>query len=149
MTAETEEANQLTPVWRWPGRWIKDETFWRDIASRTFSGVIVAFCVYWGAVIMGYIKTPENMHTAFQVTLGGITTLLSSWWTGKFPFKRLRKWLMSRVDRLPLPLAHVAAWLSAFAAQVAIFLFIACAMTLGVWGAFRIAAALLGVTPLF
>lgn len=90
MTTETTETEPRVAPWRWPARWIKDEPFWRDIASRTFSGIFVAFVVYWGAVIMGYVKTPENMHIAYRVTLTFITIAIAVWWTSKFPSRKFR-----------------------------------------------------------
>ena len=44
--------------WRWPGQWLKDEKFWREVGSRTLSAVIAAGIIYLFAIAAGYVRRP-------------------------------------------------------------------------------------------
>jgi NhaP-type Na+/H+ or K+/H+ antiporter len=56
-----------TKPWHWPGEWVRDQSFYRDIATRTASGVLVGVIGYSFAVFMGYIQNPGvwNSVSAF------------------------------------------------------------------------------------
>ena len=54
---EAAENNRMRP-WRWPAEWVRDEKFWRDVATRTASGILVVAISYHFAVFMGYIQNP-------------------------------------------------------------------------------------------
>lgn len=45
--------------WRWPGVWFRQESFWRDVASRTLAAVFAAGIVYVFAVAGGYVSKPN------------------------------------------------------------------------------------------
>lgn len=44
--------------WRWPGEWLRQESFWRDVGSRTLAGVFAGLLLYIGAVLLGYVQRP-------------------------------------------------------------------------------------------
>lgn len=67
MTEELEKTRNSKP-WQWPGEWMKDEKFWKDVTARAASGIIVLFVGYWGAVILGYIQQPNALKSAFEST---------------------------------------------------------------------------------
>jgi len=46
-------------AWQLPGQWLREEKFWRDIGTRVLAGVITAAIVYLGALVLGYLHTPE------------------------------------------------------------------------------------------
>lgn len=54
MTEQTDEKPQLRP-WQWPGEWVKDEKFWREVTARALSGLIVIGLGALGAVAAGII----------------------------------------------------------------------------------------------
>lgn len=39
--------------------WVREEKFWRDIGARVLAGVVTAAIVYAGALLLGYLHTPE------------------------------------------------------------------------------------------
>ncbi|KQR25353.1 hypothetical protein [Microbacterium sp. Leaf151] len=45
--------------WGWIGVWVREEKFWRDIGARVLAGVVTAAIVYAGALLLGYLHTPE------------------------------------------------------------------------------------------
>jgi len=55
------DESQSPPVgpWGWIGAWVREEKFWRDIGARVLAGVITAAVVYAGALLLGYLHTPE------------------------------------------------------------------------------------------
>lgn len=46
-------------AWQLPLKWLQEEKFWRDIATRVLAGAITAAIVYAGALLLGYLHTPE------------------------------------------------------------------------------------------
>ncbi|WP_378143721.1 hypothetical protein ACFJGV_09845 [Cnuibacter sp. UC19_7] len=47
------------PWWRVLGEWLTEQKLWRDVLTRVIAGVITAAVVYAGAVLLGYLHTPE------------------------------------------------------------------------------------------
>lgn len=45
--------------WTWPAAWWRDQAFWRDVATRTTSGLLVVFVAWLFAVVFGYLAVPE------------------------------------------------------------------------------------------
>lgn len=78
MSEETKE-KKVHPI-HWPREWAKDEKFWKDVASRTASGVLVLVIAYLYSVTTGYLASPEVQQSgldfviragcAFLVTIG-------------------------------------------------------------------------------
>lgn len=67
----------------WPREWAKDQSFYRDIATRTISGLLVVGIAYVFGVLAGYFQDPGfwNATGAFFGSLliaaggaGGIAT---------------------------------------------------------------------------
>ncbi len=54
-----ETTSAPTRPWRWPAVWVREERFWRDIGTRVLAGVITAAIIYVGALLLGYLHTPE------------------------------------------------------------------------------------------
>ncbi|MFC9420027.1 hypothetical protein [Bacillus mobilis] len=53
-----EERHKSKP-WQWPGAWMRDEKFWKDVASRTASGLLVVIIGLLYAGAAGYITQPD------------------------------------------------------------------------------------------
>lgn len=53
----------------WLVLWFRDEKFWRDVASRTVSGLIVLLIGYVYAVVSGYIARPNVWPVAMPFAL--------------------------------------------------------------------------------
>ncbi|MCS5733389.1 hypothetical protein [Herbiconiux daphne] len=69
-----------TAVWRWPVEWVREEKFWRDIGTRVLAGVITAAVVYLGALLLGYLHTPEigaGLTLALGIAGGGILVAIA------------------------------------------------------------------------
>ncbi|WP_427007172.1 hypothetical protein [Pseudarthrobacter sp. H2] len=75
MTEQLEETKERVRPWQWPGEWVRDEKFWRDVTARAASGVIVVFVGYWAAVWLGYIRQPNALKSAFATTYLLVTLL--------------------------------------------------------------------------
>ena len=54
-----ESDTPSTGPWGWVGVWVREEKFWRDIGARVLAGVVTAAIVYAGALLLGYLHTPE------------------------------------------------------------------------------------------
>ncbi len=78
MKDQTEELRPpaVPKPWQWPTMWFRDEKFWRDVAARAMSGLVLAFLLYLFAVFGGYIK-PLNIAWVITVWIIGITLLFS------------------------------------------------------------------------
>ncbi|RAN77995.1 hypothetical protein B5P43_18360 [Bacillus sp. SRB_336] len=98
--SETSLATKTKP-WLWPREWFRDEKFWRDVAARAASGIIVLLVGYWSAVLLGYIKQPNGLRSAFQTTVAiavGLTIVAvvdkySALKVSKRLSKYMNKWL--------------------------------------------------------
>lgn len=67
----TAEPAGKTPFWKWPGKWVKDEKFWMDVATRTVAGILAAAFIYIFAITMGYLQSPsfgQVISAIFQST---------------------------------------------------------------------------------
>ncbi|MDQ0825394.1 membrane protease YdiL (CAAX protease family) [Arthrobacter sp. B2I5] len=58
MTEQTEEKAPAR-AWQWPLEWWHDEKFWRDVATRTVSGLVVLLIGYIVAVASGLLGIPD------------------------------------------------------------------------------------------
>lgn len=73
---EAEVAEKSKP-WQWPGEWMKDEKFWKDVASRTLSGVLAVGIIYLYGLAVGYFKTPVIVGTTLlAIGAGGFAIVL-------------------------------------------------------------------------
>ena len=57
--SETAEKEKQSKPWQWPGEWMRDEKFWRDVASRTLAGAFVVAIGYLVAVANGLLQVPS------------------------------------------------------------------------------------------
>jgi hypothetical protein len=69
--SEEKPTNSVSP-WQYPSRWSKDETFWRDVASNTTAGLLLALILYLAALGFGYIRSPESKGVLGSVVSGVI-----------------------------------------------------------------------------
>jgi hypothetical protein len=58
MTEQTDEKEPVRP-WHWPRQWVRDQSFYRDIATRTVAGVLVVAIAYVFGVIMGTYRARD------------------------------------------------------------------------------------------
>ncbi|MCA2231120.1 hypothetical protein [Mycobacterium intracellulare] len=42
------------PPWQWPGRWFRDETFWRQVATSTLAAFIFGVAGFLAARLAGF-----------------------------------------------------------------------------------------------
>jgi hypothetical protein len=61
--------------WQWPGQWVRQESFWRDVGTRTLSAVFAAGLVYVIAVILGYVRRP-GVWQIIAAGSGGLAVVL-------------------------------------------------------------------------
>jgi multisubunit Na+/H+ antiporter MnhB subunit len=67
-----------SPAWHRPLEWLREEKLWRDVVTRVIAGVVTAAVVYAGALLLGYLHTPELGATALLVVgIGGAVLLLA------------------------------------------------------------------------
>ena len=140
---ETTAREPRTPLWQWPREWMRDEKFWRDVASRTASGLIVLFVGYWTALLIGFVKTPDNFRASYQVTLGGLLVVETVWWHSKLPFSRLRRFFTFKLRRLPF--AAVLGYAGAIVVETVLIVGIAFFAAFLLRVVFNVAAQLLGI----
>lgn len=68
---------QRASVWSYPAKWLKEESFYRDITTRALSIAVVALVAYIYAVATGYLQTPSGsglvviLALTFMVVLSG------------------------------------------------------------------------------
>lgn len=68
----SEEAETTTaPSSRWVTKWLRDEAFWRDIATRVISGLILAVLTWAGLIGFGYLRAPMHFVSVFMLVLFG------------------------------------------------------------------------------
>ncbi|WP_440709939.1 hypothetical protein [Herbiconiux sp. YIM B11900] len=61
--------------WRLLASWIREQKLWRDVLTRVLAGVITAAIIYAGALLLGYLHTPElaaGALLALGIAGGGI-----------------------------------------------------------------------------
>ncbi|WP_263120841.1 hypothetical protein [Cellulomonas sp. RIT-PI-Y] len=84
--------------------WLRDSGFWRDVASRTLSGLIIATIGYIAAVTLGYLSSPSAAEV--RRTLGFLG-LLAAMFIAAWFFERWRR----KLPRWPrLGVAVAALW---------------------------------------
>jgi len=82
----------------WPLAWWKDHTFWRDVAARTASGLLVVILGYVGAIGLGYIGTPDGRRVAFTVAMFIVWVLTILGWIVIFPSRQVVAKLPERLS---------------------------------------------------
>lgn len=146
---ETTDLEKKTKPWQWPGEWFRDEKFWRDVGSRTLSGLIVLFFGYWAALLLGFIKSPDNFKNAFQVTGVALMVIATIIWNEKKPTRPLRLRLQARFPTLNGKVGDAVAYALALAIQTAILFVIALIGIIVLRLIFTAVAALLGIEAKF
>ncbi|KUM38996.1 hypothetical protein AR689_07530 [Arthrobacter sp. EpRS71] len=59
-THEDKERSDKEPrAWQWPAIWFKDQSFWRDVASRTMSGIFAVIAIGFLGIAFGYLGAPK------------------------------------------------------------------------------------------
>jgi hypothetical protein len=87
--SEQIEERPVRP-WHWPRMWAKDEKFWRDVASRTASGLLILLIGYAYAVVAGYVSLPEVQLTLNLAVLAIVFTIFELWFLLRFQFPELK-----------------------------------------------------------
>ncbi|MCS5497884.1 hypothetical protein NY547_11610 [Cnuibacter physcomitrellae] len=72
-----EDEGAPRPWWQVLGLWLTEQKLWRDVLTRVIAGVITAAVVYAGAVLLGYLHTPEIAAGA-SLALGIAGTVLTT-----------------------------------------------------------------------
>lgn len=119
-----------TRPWQWPGEWISDEKFRRDVAARAASGIVVLFVGYWAAVWLGYIQQPNALKSAFETTflvtmLLAVPIVVDRYSTLKMSQKlamKMNKWLARLVSTVKLTAFNLVVVITAYFALWAIFI---------------------------
>jgi hypothetical protein len=149
MSGTTEIEEKKTKPWQWPSEWFRDQSFWRDVGSRTLSGLLVLFFGYWTALLLGFIKSPDNFKNAYLVTGVVLMAIATIIWNQKKPAKPMRLSLQARFPALKGAVGNVVAYAVAFTIQVAMLFLIVIVGLLILRLFFSIAAALLGIEARF
>lgn len=69
------DTQQRLRGWKLLGGWFREQKLWRDVLTRVIAGVITAAIIYGGALLLGYLHTPElaaGALLALGITGGGI-----------------------------------------------------------------------------
>ncbi|WP_459384533.1 hypothetical protein [Arthrobacter humicola] len=98
-TAQTEK--QFKP-WQWPGEWMRDEKFWRDVASRTLAGAFVVAIGYLVAVANGLLQVPSVAQVVVGIGFVAAAACLFSIFVVKY-----HKWIAPLVNRTRRPWGDV------------------------------------------
>lgn len=62
------------PPLSWPGKWVREESFWREMTTRTLSGLLVAAVVALAAVFAGFGTHEQRM--SILVSAGWIALII-------------------------------------------------------------------------
>ena len=146
---ETNQTPKTVRPWQWPGESFRDQSFWRDVATRTASGLIVLFIGYWTALLLGFIKSPDNFRNAFQVTAVLLNAIWVIAWNTKVPISDLRTKLQQRFPGLAQKVGPVVAYVIAFFIQAAILFTLFVIGLLILRMLFLVGATLLGIEARF
>ena len=76
MSEPVEEAKSSKP-WEWPGEWMRDEKFWRDVGSRTIAGYLVVVMGYFSLVALGYLQQPDLLRSIIMFATGLAAGIIS------------------------------------------------------------------------
>jgi len=147
--SETDQGTKAVRPWQWPGEWFRDEKFWRDVGSRTASGLIVLFFGYWAALLLGFIKSPDNFKNAFQVTAFAFASVATIIWSEKKPVTPLRVRLQERFPALSGTGGKTLSYVLASVIHIAILSVIVVVGLVALRMVFIAAAALLGIEAKF
>ncbi|NHW45936.1 sulfite exporter TauE/SafE family protein [Paenarthrobacter sp. MSM-2-10-13] len=96
--SETVETETKSKPWQWLGEWMRDEKFWRDVASRTLAGALVVAMGYLVAVANGLLAVPS----VAQIFVGVVFIALGVGIFWLFVAKYLR-WIAPLVNRISRP----------------------------------------------
>lgn len=67
------------PPSRWLGIWVRDQAFWRDVASRTLAGlIVVGFTVLAGSAV-GLIRLPQVATALAGLLCAGVFSAVQAW----------------------------------------------------------------------
>jgi ABC-type nickel/cobalt efflux system permease component RcnA len=107
--------------------WVRQESFWRDVATRTSAILISGLILYLGALILGYVTAPS----AKPFLKLGATIIIAV--TGLYlPVKYMEKRYRRQLDRGEPILAHNG-WVSFLASVAWIFLLIGGVALVNAW----------------
>ncbi len=121
LMSESVETEKKSKPWQWPGEWVKDEKFWREVTARATSALIVVLIGYIAAMVLGYVSTPTGRQTLSLVVLVFMLTfdVFCTVW-----FYR-NGWLPSRrrpgIYNFTWGLLLLGVWLAAFLLAVTTF----------------------------
>lgn len=75
-----EEQQAKSRPRHWPGEWMKDEKFWKDVASRAISAAITAGAIYVFGLVFGYFQSPQWTYYSplVLITLPLLTGVIGS-----------------------------------------------------------------------
>jgi hypothetical protein len=65
----TEEEKLVSKPWKWPGEWVRDASWWRDVSTRAVAGLIVVFIVWGVGIAVGAFSAPGAVTGFLNVTL--------------------------------------------------------------------------------
>lgn len=66
MSDQQDRLSRRRP-WQWPADWVRDENFWRDVATRTLAALIAAFIVWGIGVATGIFTGPHAVDGFLNV----------------------------------------------------------------------------------
>jgi len=68
--------------------WFRQESFWRDVGSRTLAAVFAAAIIYLGALLLGYVSKPNPWLIVVTLGLAILLGMRVQWLARDQLFKR-------------------------------------------------------------
>ena len=91
-----------------PLKWLKEESFYRDITTRTLSIAVVALVGYVFALTAGYVASPSGRSIAIFVVLA-VALVLAGWVLAVY-FHDDRHWGTALLLTAAISLVVVVLW---------------------------------------
>lgn len=77
--AEPSPTPSSTATRSWVSGWMRDESFWRDVASNTIAGLIIAIVVAIAAAALGFLPARFLWVMLAVIAVGGLSVALALW----------------------------------------------------------------------
>jgi hypothetical protein len=97
------------PFWKIPLGWLRDESFYRDIATEILAVGVVALIAYTYAVSAGYVSTPSGKAALVTVLLVFSVVMVVLTYTAAYRGNMLRSFLLLVVGCAPYIAAIILA----------------------------------------
>lgn len=85
----------------WPEQWARDEKFWREVATRTVSGVFALVIVGVPPIVYLWLAGRLGSETAFPILIAIVMlgVFAFAWWMLRLAVRALQRWQLARAVR--------------------------------------------------